>query len=67
MEKLENEVAAKEEEKAALEAKLADPEFYQQAEAFRTTMEAFAGVEAELKGLMKRWEDAAAKLEAAEA
>jgi hypothetical protein len=30
-------------------------------------MRAFADVEAELKDLMKRWEDAAAKLEAAEA
>ncbi len=65
VEKLENEVAAKEEEKEALEAKLADPTFYQQAEAFQETMRAFGEVEAELKTLMKRWEDAAAKLEAA--
>jgi ATP-binding cassette subfamily F protein 3 len=67
VEKLENEVARKEEERAALEAKLADPNFYQQGEAFQQTMRAFADVEAELKDLMKRWEDAAAKLEAAEA
>ena len=67
VEKLENEVAAKEEEKAALEAKLAEPDFYQQAEAFQKTMRAFGEVEAEMKDLMKRWEDAAAKLEAADA
>ena len=65
VEKLENEVVAKEKEKAALEAKLADPDFYQQAEAFRETMRAFGEVEAELKDLMQRWEAAAAKLEAA--
>src|SRR5690606_37983136 len=56
---LENEVAVKEEEKEALEAKLADPDFYQQAEAFRETMRAFGEVEAELKELMQRWEAAA--------
>ena len=65
VERLENEVAAKEEEKEALEARLADPDFYQQAEAFRETMRAFGEVEAELKDLMKRWEETAAKLEAA--
>jgi ATP-binding cassette subfamily F protein 3 len=65
VEKLENEIAAKEEEKTALEAKLAEPDFYQQAEAFQKTMQAFAAVETEMKDLMKRWEDAAAKLEAA--
>ncbi len=65
VEKLENEVAAKEEQKAALEAKLAEPDFYQQAEAFQQTMRAFGEVEAELKDLMKRWEDTAAKLETA--
>jgi len=67
VEKLENEVARKEEEKAELEAKLADPNFYQQGEAFQKTMRAFADVEAELKDLMKRWEAAAAKLESASA
>ena len=65
VEKLENEVARKEEQKAELEAKLADPNFYQQGEAFQKTMRAFADIEAELKDLMKRWEAAAAKLEAA--
>ncbi len=63
VEKLENEVAAKEAEKEALETQLADPSFYGQAEAFQETMRAFAEVEAALKTLMKRWEDAAAKLE----
>ena len=67
VEKLENEVAAKEEEKSVLEAKLADPGFYGQGEAFQQTMRAFADVEAELRDLMKQWERAAAKLEAAEA
>ncbi len=67
VDKLENEVAAKEQEKEALETRLADPEFYQQAVAFKETMAAFGTVEAELKKLMKRWEDAAAKLEAADA
>ena len=67
VEKLENEIAVKEEEKAGLEAKLAEPDFYQQTEAFQQTMQAFGAIESEMKDLMKRWEDAAAKLEAAEA
>ena len=66
VEKIENEIAAKEEIKSELEGKLADPNFYQQAEAFQETMRAFGEVESEIKKLMKRWEDTAAKLEAAD-
>jgi uncharacterized coiled-coil protein SlyX len=67
VERLENEVARQEEAHTTLEAKLADPTLYAQREAFAEATRAFDGSQAELKRLMKRWERAAARLEALEA
>jgi ATP-binding cassette, subfamily F, member 3 len=67
VERLENEVARQEEAHTTLEAKLADPSLYAQREAFAEATRAFDASQAELKRLMKRWERAAARLEALEA
>jgi ATP-binding cassette subfamily F protein 3 len=56
LEKVEAEVAAREAEKAAIEAALADPALYQDAERFQAEMGRFREVEASLKELYARWE-----------
>ncbi|WP_412060311.1 ABC-F family ATP-binding cassette domain-containing protein [Rubrivirga sp. IMCC45206] len=64
LELLEQSVAEKETEAEALEAKMADPDLYNRPAEFQKTMEALAAAQAELKGLMARWETLAAEVEA---
>ena len=61
---LEQSVGEKEAEKETLAARMADPDLYAKPDAFQATMETMQAVEAELKGLYKRWEKLAAQVEA---
>ncbi len=67
LEKVEREIAAKEAEKAAAEAVLADPALYQDATRFSTEMARFADASGALVALYARWEALAAEAEAASA
>ena len=60
LESVEAEVAAKEAEKVEVEAALADPALYGDADRFRTEMARFEAVDAALKELYARWEALAA-------
>lgn len=63
VERLEGEVAAMESEKESVEARLADPQLYNDRKAFDQAMARLAEVQTDLKKLMARWERAAARLE----
>ena len=63
LELLEQTVGEKEQAKEKLEAKMADPELYARPKEFQETMDAVQAVQAELKGLYKRWEKLAAEVE----
>ena len=63
VERLESEVETMEADRASVEARLADPELYNDAKAFAKAMARLAELKAELKKLMARWEQAAARLE----
>jgi ATP-binding cassette, subfamily F, member 3 len=63
VDRLEADIAKMEEEKAVLEARLAEPGLYDQKEVFRQTMARFTEVERDLKELLGRWERAAAQLQ----
>ncbi len=64
LELLEQSVEEKEAEKTGLEAAMADPDLYNRPKEFQKTMEALNAAQAELKGLMQRWERLAAEVEA---
>ncbi|HYE57623.1 MAG TPA: ABC transporter C-terminal domain-containing protein, partial [Rhodothermales bacterium] len=55
-------ILTKEEEKAALEARLADPALYADATAFRAATEAYETIQRELAALYTAWEQTAEAL-----
>ncbi|MEL6769832.1 MAG: ABC-F family ATP-binding cassette domain-containing protein [Bacteroidota bacterium] len=63
IERVENTIAKKEEEKDTLEVKMADPDLYNRPDEFSATMDAFAEAEQELKRLYEQWESLAARAE----
>ncbi|MEM6784267.1 MAG: ABC-F family ATP-binding cassette domain-containing protein [Bacteroidota bacterium] len=63
LERVENTIAKKEEEKDTLEVKMADPDLYNRPDEFSATMDAFAEAEQELKRLYAQWESLAARAE----